>query len=85
MVREGALHLTVFLVADDLGQVLHEVAAAGDVQHLQPAAYREHGHVARKRRFEQRELCAVTFRAKAGGLRMRIGAVVLRVEICTTG
>src|SRR5438132_8874852 len=42
MVREGALHLTVLLVADDLRQMLHEVAAAGNVQHLEAAAHREH-------------------------------------------
>src|SRR5437899_6675038 len=48
MIREGALHLAMLLVADDLRQVLHEVAAAGNVQHLDPAAHREHWHVARK-------------------------------------
>jgi hypothetical protein len=49
----------VLLVPDDVGQVLDEVAAAGDVQHLAPAADCEHRHVALERALEQRELGVV--------------------------
>ena len=59
VLREDARHLAVLLVPDHLGQVLHEVAAARDVQHLEAAADREHRHVARERRLEQRKLAAV--------------------------
>ena len=49
VVGEDRRRLLVFLVADDLGQVLHEVAAAGDVQHLRARGRREHRHVALER------------------------------------
>ena len=56
VVGEDARRLLVPLVADDLGEVLDEVAAQRDVQHLASAADGEHGHVARERRLEEREL-----------------------------
>ena len=48
---------------DDLRQVLDEVAAARDVQQLRAAADRQHRHVPRERRLEQRELGAVALAA----------------------
>ena len=62
VVGEHPGRVLVLLVADDLGQVLDEIAAARDVQHLRAAAHREHRHVALERRVEQRELAAVSLR-----------------------
>ena len=50
VLRELPEHLAVLLVPDDLGQVLDDVAAAGDVEHLEATADREHRQVARERR-----------------------------------
>ena len=36
-------------LADDLGEMLHDVTAEGDVQHLAPPAHGQDGHVARER------------------------------------
>jgi hypothetical protein len=71
----------VVLVADDFGKVLDEVAAPGDVQHLAPAADRQHGHVARERALEEHELRAVALGARPVRRGMRLGAVALRVEV----
>ena len=71
----------VLLVPDDLRQVLDEVAAAGDVQHLAPAADCEDRHVALERALEQRELGVVAPADDAGGLLVRFLAVELRVEV----
>ena len=65
--------------------MLYEVAAETDVQHLRAAADSEYGHFARKRALEQRELCAVAVRADAEGLRVRLGAVQLRIEVGAAG
>ena len=46
---ERAVHFAMALVPDRLGQVLDEVAAAGDVQELEAAADRERRHVALER------------------------------------
>src|SRR3954469_7465244 len=56
MIRERAGRVLVLLVADDVRKMLHEVAAARDVQHLAPTADREHGHVALERSSQKREL-----------------------------
>ena len=82
---ERAVDLAVLLVPDDLGQVLDEVAAARDVQHLEAAADREHRHVARERGLEQRELAAVALGVRSVRLRMRLGAVLLRIEVVAAG
>ena len=55
--------------------MLDEVAAARDVQHLQAAADREHGHVARERGLEQPQLRAVAPDDRARLLR-RLAALV---------
>ncbi len=75
----------MLLVPDDLGQVLDEVAAARDVQHLEAAADREHRQVARERRLEQRELAAVALGVRARRLRMRLGAVLVGLEVVAAG
>ena len=69
------------VVADVLGQVLDEVAAVGDVQQLRAAADREHGHVARERRLEQRQLGVVALAADAVVSGCGVAAVQLRVEV----
>jgi hypothetical protein len=70
--------LTVLPVTDDLRQVLHEVAATGNVHHLR-LRHTAHG-MPRASALEQRELSAVTLRAKARGLRMRFGAVARAIR-----
>ena len=75
VIGEDALHLAMLLAADDLRQMLHEVAAARDVQHLEAAADGEHRHVARERAFEQRKLAAVALGLRASRLGVRRGAV----------
>src|SRR5437667_5662688 len=60
VVSEGARRVLVLLVADDLREVLDEIPAARDVQHLRAPADREHRQVALERRLEERELRAVT-------------------------
>jgi hypothetical protein len=82
--RAGRIVL-VALVPDDLGQVLDQVAAARDVQHLDAAADTEHRHVAVQRCLHQLELGAVTLLMDAGRLRMRLLAVVRRIEIGAAG
>ena len=52
---EGADHAAVLLVAEVVGQVLDQRAAAGDVDQLHPAADPEHRQVARDRRARERD------------------------------
>ena len=85
VVGEDARRVLVPLVADDLGKVLDEVAAAGDVQDLAPAADGQHGHVARERALEERELGAVALGPYAVRLRVRLGAVGVGVEVGAAG
>src|SRR5439155_8675203 len=85
VLREDALHLAVLLATDDVRKMLDEVAAARNVQDLEAAADREHRHVACERAFEKRELAAVALGARRVRLRMRVGAVGLRIEIVATG
>ena len=77
VLRELAGDGAVLLVPDDVGEVLNEVAAAHDVQHLGPAADRQHGEVALERRRQQRELAAVACRVRAVRRRIGVGAVRL--------
>src|SRR4051812_46612975 len=85
VVPEDAGVELVLLVADDVGEVLHEVAAARDVQDLDAAADREHRHVPLERRAQERELRRVPLRANAVRLRVRVGAVVGRIEVGAAG
>ena len=64
VVGEDARGLLVPLAADDLRQVLDEVAAPGDVQDLAAAADREHRHVALQRRRQQRQLGGIAVGAR---------------------
>ena len=57
--RRTARGVLVPVVADDIREVLDEVAAERDVQHLRAAADCEHRHVPRERSLQQRELRAV--------------------------
>ena len=71
VVGEDARRVLVPLVADDLGQVLDEVAAARDVQHLRAAADGEHRHVALERALEQRSSPRSRSGTRARRLRVR--------------
>ena len=53
---EGADHAPVLLVAEALGQVLQQRAAAGDVDQLHPPADPQHRQVALDRRARERDL-----------------------------
>src|SRR3954468_16804910 len=77
VLRELAENLAVLLVTHDLGQVLDDVAAAGDVEHLEATTDREHRQVAGERALEQRELAPVSLRVRARGCGMRLGPVLL--------
>jgi hypothetical protein len=81
MVGEDTGGVLVLLVADDLRQVLEEIASAGDVQHLRSTAYREYRHVSLERRREQGQLAAVPLRSRPGRLRVRLLAVLRRVDV----
>ena len=76
-----ARHLLVLVVADELGQVLDEVAAARDVQELRAAADREHRQVAGERRLEQRELGVVASRDDPSVSGVRAPARRARVDV----
>ncbi len=73
------------LVADDVGQVLAERPAAGDVEDLHAAADAEQRHVALDRPPRQRELEAVALGPGAPGLGVRLGAVAGRVHVGAAG
>ena len=85
VVGEAAGALLVPVVPDEVGQVLDQVAAERDVQHLRAAADREHRQVARERRGQQRELGAVALGHDPVRLGMRLLAVQLRVEVGAAG
>ena len=70
---------------DAIRDVLLEVAAERDVQHLRAAADREHRHVALQRRLHQLQLEVVALANDAVRLGMRLGAVQLRIEIRAAG
>ena len=53
---EGAEHAAVLVVAEVLGQMLEQRAAAGDVDQLHAAADPEHRQVALDRRARERDL-----------------------------
>src|SRR5919197_2240232 len=83
--REDAGRLAVLLVADHLRQVLDEVASAGDVQDLAPAADGEHGHIARQGAFQQGELGPVAFGLNTGSSAVGVGAIGPRVHVVPAG
>jgi hypothetical protein len=65
--------------------MLDEIAAARDVHDLEAAAHGEHGHVARERSLEQRQLACVALRSRPARLRMRVRAVRVRVDVGAAG
>ena len=71
----------VAVVADDVREMLDEIAAEGDVEDLRAAADREHGEVARERRVQQRQLGAVALGRRPPRLGVRLLAVELGVEV----
>ena len=75
----------VALVANDLGQVLVQVAAAHDVEQLHAAADGEGRHVARERGTQQRQLGLVAAGADAARGRVGVGAVVRRIDVGAAG
>ena len=86
VVAEGPRRCARWLVvADELRQVLVERAAAGDVEHLHPAADAEQRHVALERAPRQRELEAVALGPGALRLGVRLGAVAGRVDVGAAG
>ncbi len=81
MLGERARHLLVRPVADRVREVLVEIPAERDVQHLRAPADREHRQVLGERGLQERQLGAVSLGDDAVRLRMRLLAVELRVEI----
>ena len=68
-----------------LGQVLHQRAAAGDVDQLHAPADAEHRQVALDRRAGQRDLERVALGHRVDGLRVRPLAVAGRVDVGAAG
>ena len=81
VVAELAGRVLVVVVADELGQVLMEITAAGDVQDLATAADGEDRQVSLERSLEQCQLRPVALRHDAFGLGVRLLAVRLGIEI----
>ena len=81
VVGERARRVLVLVVADHVGQMLDEVAAARDVQHLAAAANGQDRHVACQRAVEQCELRAVALRHDAEGLVVRLLVVEIGIEV----
>ena len=81
MVGELARRVLVPLVADYVRQVLDEVAAPRDVQHLRAAADGQDGHVPLERTGEERDLEVVALGPRRIGCRVRFGAVERGVEV----
>ena len=78
---EAAGGVPVAVVADDVREMLDEIAAECDVEHLRAAADREHGEVTLDRRGEQRQLGAVALGYDPRRLGVRLLAVELGVEV----
>ena len=81
MVSERAGRVFVLVVADDVGQMLDEVASTCDVEHLAAAADGEHGHVPGERRLEQCQLGAVPLGHDAGRRLVRFVVVQVRIQV----
>ena len=73
------------VVADDVGQVLVQRPAPGDVEHLQPPADGEHRHVGGEGRVEQVDLPPVAVGSGALGLGVGLGAVAGGVDVGAPG
>ncbi len=68
-------------MAEPVGQMLVERPAAGDVEDLHPAADAEQRDATLQRASRQRDLEAVAVRIGPDGLRMRLGAVALGIDV----
>ena len=66
---------------DDVGEVLHERAAEGDVEHLQAAAHREDRAAQLQRPRQDGQLGGVALGARRAGARVGLGAVAGRVDV----
>jgi hypothetical protein len=84
VLAEDARHAAVHLVAEPVGQMLVDPAAAYDIQHLRSTANREHRDVPLERGAHQLELELVPLAYHSSGLRMRRGAVEARIEVGST-
>ena len=74
------------LVSDDLGKVLHEVAAESDVQYLRASADGQHRHVPLERGLEDSAISARSRPSRTSvRLGMWLGAVVVGIEIGAAG
>jgi hypothetical protein len=82
---EAAEHAAVLLVAEQLGQMLVQRAAARDVHDLHAAADPEHRQVALQRAAHERDLEAVALGDDADRLGMVLGAVGARVDVDPAG
>src|SRR5262245_13151553 len=76
--------LLVVVVPGLLGEMLDEVSPTRDVQELEPATDRKHGHVPRESRVQQRHLAGVPPSLRRVRLGMRLRSVVHRVEVGAT-
>ena len=85
MLGERAQALAVPLVADRLGKVLNEVAAAEDVEQLEPAADRQCRHVALERAREESELTRITVCLRRVGLPVALRTIVRRLDVDPAG
>ena len=81
VLREHPQRLAMALVPDRLWKVLDQVAAAQDVQQLEPAADGERRQVAMERRAEERELGRISVQLRGVGCGMALVAVLRRVDV----
>ena len=81
VLAEGAVGAAVDVVGERVGQVLAQRAAERDVEDLQAAADPEAGQVPAGRLGRERELEGVALGRRRERLRMRLGAVVLGVQV----
>jgi hypothetical protein len=84
VIGELTRRVQVAVVPDNLGQVLHEVAAECDVQDLAAAADCENRHVPLERGAEERELGLVASRVHAGGRGVCRGAVGTGIDVASS-
>ena len=82
---ERAERRSVAVVPDVVRKVLDEVAAAGDVEQLEPAADRERRDVALERPGQERQLARVAVRLRGIGAGVARRPVRRRVDVDPTG
>jgi hypothetical protein len=82
---EAADHRAMPLMADDVGQVLDEVAAESDVEHLHAAADRKNRNVPFERGAHECELPVVAIRARWPGARIAGRGVARWIDVTAAG